>query len=129
MSELLDLLVDVGATYRLTCLVVRDAITAEPRERLVRRMYARAGNELAREQLGETAAGGGWVEQVADDGPRAPKIAKLVTCQWCASVWVAFGVIAARGLFPRQWRQVARALALAAAAGMIVDVDAPPPAE
>ena len=42
----------------------------------------------------------------------------LVNCPWCTGVWVAAGVQAASTFAPRAWRPVARALAVAAIAGV-----------
>lgn len=47
------------------------------------------------------------------------KAAELVTCPWCAGVWVAAGVVAARVLFPRAWPVCARVLAASAVTGLL----------
>lgn len=47
---------------------------------------------------------------------------ELLRCAWCGSVWVAFGVVAARALFPRTWPWVARALASSAVAGHLAEL-------
>ena len=126
---LTDLVLDALATYRLTRLVTRDTITAEPRERFVRHEYAHAGDVTAAEQLlnDEPAAGACWVEQVDADGARAPKLAKLVTCPWCASIYVAAGVVLARRLAPRAWDPLARLLSFAAVAGLVALHEEPAP--
>ncbi len=45
----------------------------------------------------------------------------LLNCPWCTSVWVSFGVVAARRSVPRLWDPVATALALSAVAGFIAE--------
>ena len=84
----LDLATDALATYRITRLVTTDAITAP-----------------ARKALNHRGVGGNW-------------LADLVSCPWCTGVWVAFGVVAARRVAPRDWVPIAQALALSAAAGL-----------
>lgn len=53
---------------------------------------------------------------IGDRWPDSP-LDVLVNCPWCASVWIAAGVQAARLAVPRQWGTVARGLTLAAIAG------------
>jgi len=48
---------------------------------------------------------------------RPHPIGELVTCTWCASVWVGFGAVLARAYVPRVWAPVARALAFSSLAG------------
>ena len=83
------LVVDALAVYRITRLVVDDAILDAPRERVF-----------------------GWLDSRA-------KVAELLDCSWCVAVWVAFGVVVLRGVLPRAWAPVARGLALSAVAGLI----------
>lgn len=45
-------------------------------------------------------------------------IAGLVDCSWCVSMYVAFGVVAARRFAPRAWSPVAAALAMSEVAGL-----------
>lgn len=47
------------------------------------------------------------------------KIAELLTCPWCLSIWVAAGVVIARAAAPRVWGMIARGLAFSAGAGVI----------
>lgn len=51
---------------------------------------------------------------------------RLIECPWCVGVWVGMGVAAARAIAPRQWTPVARGLACAAAAALIVVRVEPP---
>lgn len=50
------------------------------------------------------------------------KIAELLTCPWCLSIWVAAGVVLARAAAPRVWGMIARGLAFSAGAGVITDL-------
>jgi hypothetical protein len=102
------LVIDVLATYRLTRLVTADVIS-EPARRAVLR------------QVG--------VEPRGDDDPTAqelvegldhpPRLATLVTCRWCAGVWIAAGVTVLRTTLPGAWQPVARGLALSSGAVLL----------
>lgn len=107
------MIVDVLAVFRVTRLVVKDDITEPPRKALVELAYSMAGRRMLVPDSDATA-----IEIVATD-PEPPKIARLVTCPWCASIYVAFGVVAARRWAPRLWGPLADALALSAAAGLL----------
>jgi hypothetical protein len=50
------------------------------------------------------------------------KYSALLDCPWCLSVWVAFGVAAARSVHPRVWGLIARALAFSAVTGLITEI-------
>lgn len=51
---------------------------------------------------------------------RSEWLGRLLSCPWCVSVWVGFGVVAARRLAPRAWGEVvAPALAVSAATGLV----------
>lgn len=113
-----SLVVDAVAAYRLTKLVTSDEILHRQREALVRAAYVRAG-------MGDSDPtiefGGTWTEQAIEDTHThdAPRLATLVTCRWCAGVWIAAGVVAARRLAPRAWSPAAEALAASAAAALL----------
>jgi hypothetical protein len=47
------------------------------------------------------------------------KIAELLTCPWCLSIWVGAAVTLARAAAPRVWGMIARGLAFSAGAGVI----------
>lgn len=47
--------------------------------------------------------------------------AEFITCPWCVSVWIGFGVLAARRVAPRVWGPVAVALACSEVAGVIAE--------
>lgn len=111
--------VDAVAAYRLTRLVTSDVITAPPRDRFIEGVYVAAGRaEQARDEVGRV----GWTEYALHDD-EAPKLATLVVCRWCASVWVGFGIVAARRLVPRAWRPVATALAFSAASALLARLE------
>ena len=109
------LLVDALAGYRLTKLVTSDVITAGIRDRFIAHAYARSGRPD--EPVGET-----WTDQAMHDEV-APKPATLFTCRWCAGMWIAFGVVAARRAAPRVWEPVADALAISAAAALLAGLE------
>lgn len=103
----LDLLVDAGAVYRLTKLVVDDALTQAVRDRLVEASARRLDRSNVVRIYGEDVAEAG--------GP----VAYLVGCPWCASIWLAGGVVIARRLFPLPWGLVARGLSMSAITGWL----------
>lgn len=111
-SEPLELVVDALAAYRLTRLATADVISEPWRRSLVDRMVP-DGPET-QEALGSDTA-----QQVVDQLADPPKLARLVTCRWCAGMWIAGSVVAARRAAPRAWAPVATALALSAAASLL----------
>lgn len=115
------LVLDALATYRLTRLATADTILTAPREAVVRYAYARwrPAGYLEAEQLADVD---GWAA-VAEDDAGAPKLATLVTCRWCAGMWVGLGVVAARRLCPRLWPPLARALAYSAGAALLAGLE------
>lgn len=119
-GEVTDLLVDAVATYRLTRLVTADTIADPIRERVVEAAYVSAGRG---EEIREVAEATSWSEVAIAEGRHAPKIATLVTCRWCAGMWIAFAVVAARRVAPRSWRHVATALACSAAAALLAGLE------
>jgi hypothetical protein len=111
----LDLAVDLLAAYRLTRLATADVVSESIRQAVVRRVgVAEPGPD---EAIGSTAQ-----DLVAAD-PEPPKLATLVTCRWCAGMWIAGGVGAARSLAPRAWSPVAWSLALSAGAALIARLE------
>lgn len=98
---------DALAVYRLTRLVVEDVLTEPLREKIIGAAY--------RVRYGP----GHGIEDHHAGRLDEPKIATLITCPWCASVWVAAGVVVVRRVAPTVWSPVARLLAFSAAAGMI----------
>jgi hypothetical protein len=105
----LDLVVDLLAAYRLTRLATVDIIGEPARRAVVRR----AG--VAAEDGDPTVT----AEELVADDPSPPKLATLVTCRWCAGMWIAGGVCTARAVAPRAWAPIAWGLALSAGAVLI----------
>lgn len=120
MTEILELAVDCAAAYRLTRLVTDDTITQGWRRRFVEAAYVNAGR--ASGMRAHVDDMGGW-DEVARLDPDAPKLATLVTCRYCAGVWLGAAVVAARLSMPRQWRWAARALTAAAVAGLLAGLE------
>ena len=111
-GEPLDLLVDALATYRLTRLATTDVISEPVRLALVRRL----GLSGADADSGSTEV---TAQDIVGEVTDPPKLATLVTCRWCAGVWIAGAVALARHSAPRAWSPVARALALSTAAVLL----------
>jgi hypothetical protein len=107
----LELAVDVLATYRLTRLATADVISEPLRRSVVGRALGRSRDDMA--SVTETA------QEVVDAIADPPKVARLVTCRWCAGMWIAGGVVAARRIAPTWWDPAAKALALSATAVLI----------
>jgi hypothetical protein len=105
----LELLVDGLATYRLTRFATADVLSEPFRQAVLRRVGVDPPEPDTRPSAQELVE--------ADDDP--PKLATLVTCRWCAGVWIAAGVVVARTAAPRAWTPVARGLALSAGAVLL----------
>lgn len=103
MAKLADAVVDVAAAWRITRLITRDAILAGARDRVEEHERATKDAEAVRARYGDDVAAAG--------GP----LTFLLSCPYCASVWVAAGVALARRLAPLQWDRAARVLAMSAA--------------
>jgi len=86
----MDLIVDVAATYRLTRLVVQDVIAAPAREKIF-----------------------------AKYPPHDRSWSYVLTCPWCASIWIGLGVMTVRSLSPSAWDPIAKGLAASAATGIL----------
>ena len=108
-----DLVVDVLATYRLTRLATADVISEPARQAVLRR----SGAEIGPEHVDLTAV------EVVDALKDPPRIATLVTCRWCAGMWIAAAVTGARLAAPRFWKPVSRGLALSAAAVLLARLE------
>lgn len=94
-DQLAALVVDGLAAFRLTRLVVDDTITDK----------ARSLTLTTAERIGGSSA--------------SDFAADLLSCYWCAGMWVSAGVVCARTCAPRMWRPVAATLALSAIAGLL----------
>ena len=103
------LVTDALVVHRLTRLVTKDVITQRPREAVIRRAYG-----------GPRMRGGLSWEDYAHSDPQPPPFAKLVTCSWCAGVWMAAVVALCGAVLPeRLWTLVSRMLATASVAGAL----------
>lgn len=121
-----DLAVDALAVFRLTRLATADTLLHQPREAIVRAAYqARVGfDDADADSFLSTTATDTWAELAEADGPAAPKLATLVTCRWCASVWLAAAVYTARRYAPRLWGPVAHVLAGSAVGTLLAGLEA-----
>lgn len=88
------LVVDALAVYRLTRLVTTDEVTAPLRSKALDR----------------------WPPHRADGTPRW---SYALTCDWCASIYVSAGAVAASKMFPRAWNLAAAVLAASAVTGLV----------
>lgn len=118
---------DSIAAYRLTKLATDDVVTQPAREALLMGAYARAGRYVSACQLQEALSIGvddpdRWQSTVQAD-PDPPKLATLLTCRWCAGIWVAGAVTVARLAAPRVWDPIARGLTAAAAAALLAGLE------
>lgn len=109
----LELLVDVLATYRLTRLATADVISEPVRRSLVGRLVG--ADQIPESEDGSIVTAQETVESLKDP----PKLATLITCRWCAGMWIAGGVVFARQAYPKYWEPLARAMALSAAGTLL----------
>jgi hypothetical protein len=110
VTLMLGLLLDVFAVHRLTRLITTDEITKPARNALIAIAY---GDYLADPDTD-------WTEHYElDDDP--PKLAYLIHCRWCASVWAAVIVLALHG--HRGGRQIRNVLALSSASTLLVSIE------
>lgn len=117
------MLFDALATYRLTRLATADVITQPLRDRIIEWSYERAGRrDEAVRASGPMRHEGDWQDAVLlDDDP--PKLATLVTCRWCAGIWIAAFVVLASRVAPRAWRPARDLLVFSAAAALIARIE------
>lgn len=118
-----DLVLDAIAAYRITRLVTADVITEGPRRAIVLAAFAggHVPNLVALPGVPVVEALTDW-EAEHPQHP-APKIATLVTCRWCAGVWVAAAVTVARRCAPRAWQPVAEWMTVAAACALLARIE------
>ena len=112
-SAWIELVVDGLATYRLTRLATADVISEPARQAVLRRV----GAEPPPGRDDPTA------QEVVESLDHPPRLATLVTCRWCAGIWIAAGVASARRFAPEVWDPVGRGLALAAAAVLLARIE------
>jgi hypothetical protein len=110
-----DLVTDVLAVHRLTRLVTKDTLLHEPREAIIEASYTYT---VRLPPNFET-----WAELAEADGPDAPKVATLITCRWCTSVWLAAGVVALRRLIPGLWGPMAQLLAASSVSTLLAGLE------
>ncbi|MCU1369306.1 MAG: hypothetical protein JWO77_500 [Ilumatobacteraceae bacterium] len=117
----IELAVDALATYRLTRLATADIISEPIRRSIVGRALnlddADSGSDP--DAGADSGVPAPTAQQLVDDTPDPPGVARLVTCRWCAGVWIAGGVVAARRFAPAWWDPAAKALALSAVGVLI----------
>lgn len=116
---MIALVLDALASYRLTRLATADVILDVRRAQVVRWAYVGSAPFSV---PAEVVNAGGWLEYAAEDR-EAPKLAVLVTCRWCAGMWVSLAVVIARRLFPRAWPPLAKALAFSAGAALLAGLE------
>ena len=109
----LALLLDGLATYRLTRLATADVISEPVRKAVLRH----TGTELPAEQDDLTA------QEIVESLKDPPRLGTLITCRWCAGIWIAAGVSIARLVVPKAWDPVARGLALSAGAVLLARLE------
>lgn len=124
---LVELALDIAAVHRLTRLATEDTITRPARDAAIRDAYRRAGRDelelkIRRAGVGLDAEPVDVTEFVLED-PSPPFVAGVLTCRWCASVWIAAGVVAARRLAPSLWAPAARLLALSSASTLLARLE------
>lgn len=118
---MLDLLTDALAAYRITRLVTADTITEKPRRALVDLAYDLADEDAPAPGMGEPISD--WVADRRAHGDEVPWLADLITCRWCAGVYVAGFVAVARLTVPRLWGWSARVLTVAASAALVAGME------
>lgn len=123
----MNFLLDALAVYRLTRLAVEDGITQPVRDRIIAAAYELAGT--ATEKRAEYLEGfpddmreGDW-QRIAEEDEDPPKLAQLVVCPFCSSVWVALGLVyvVRRRRF---WPSMRDALALAGVVALVHEAKA-----
>lgn len=112
-------LVDAAAVFRITRFVTADHLSRRARRWVIRVAYRRQRRDGVQPTAVFLDADAPEEAVAVDDTP--PFAAKLVTCPWCLSVWVAVGVVAARRLAPRVWHPAAVALAASAFTGLVAE--------
>jgi hypothetical protein len=118
----LELALDTVAAYRLTRLATADTITEPLRGSIITASYAWNGDEDQLALQREANPFSTWADLVSMD-PEPPKMAKLVTCRWCAGWWISVLVVLMRRRHPRLWQPVAEVAACSAAAALIARLE------
>lgn len=115
----MNLVVDAVAAYRLTRLATADVITEPARSAVIQAAYRHDGRwrDAVRSAPYST-----WTERAMDD-EQPPKLAKLVTCRWCAGWWISVLVVVARRRCPKLWQPVAEVAVCSAAAALLARLE------
>lgn len=95
-DELLSVLYDLFATYRLVTLIKDDKITEDIRNLVFRR-------------FGEP------------DVPDPHKLSYFMGCPWCLSMYFAAIAVAGRRKWPRVWGPIAKGLTFSALTGLLAE--------
>lgn len=115
----LDAVLDGLAVYRLTRLATADVLTQPLREHVIEAAYDRDLHRPHDQGLLEevpTEVPDRW-QLTAEMDVDPPPLATLVTCRWCASVWIAAAVLPWRRT--RAWKALRWLLAASAAAALL----------
>lgn len=136
MIDPLLLLVDLLAVFRLTRLVVKDSLLNGPRWWILRRWPSELTTfpdalvadrrTVDGHKVGQLATGVGvFLSSKTDDegdplweADRTHKLTELIECSWCASFWVATGVVMLEAWWD-WWQYPALVLAFSAVTGLI----------
>lgn len=103
------LVIDALAVARLTRLVTVDTLTRPARAAVIRRAYGKEASEVS--DL--------FAEEMVRNDHDAPKLAELITCGWCSSMYCGAFVVVARAVAPRLWDPLARVLAASLVTGIV----------
>lgn len=128
------------AAHRATRLVTKDDITEKIRDGIVEKAYDRRAVRFA-EVCGVVDHGqdaltvarafsgsppgepeGGW-SLFAEHDNDAPALATLVTCRWCASIWLTSGLLLVGFLFPKPARVLRYVLAGSSIAVLLARIE------
>lgn len=109
----LTFLVLALACYRLTRLAVEDEVTRPARNRVIEWAYTRQGHDRDN-VFGDPDPRDDHTTVVLDDDA-PPKLAYLLSCSWCASMWCALLLVAVEAV----WTVPVVVLAVAGAGALI----------
>lgn len=120
-------LIEVLAVHRLTKLVTDDIITIPLRHRVIAWAYLRHGaydeDVIYGDGSGPNDLDAMVDADMVDDPANTPKLAVLVRCRWCASVWVAGVAVAGHALVPAVWLPLAALLAVSSASTLLAALE------
>lgn len=116
---ILELAVDALAVHRLTRLATADTITEPLRRELVTQLIEFKQEHLLTADQQDAADAAELVAMTPDP----PMLAVLVTCRWCAGVWITAAAMLLRWRRPRAWAAIARPLAVASASTLLAGLE------